>query len=66
VKELLSRAGVSFVVRNVETDLGAYRELTARGFRTVPVTIVGDDPSSHAIAGFDEEALRRALGLEAP
>jgi hypothetical protein len=63
VKELLSHAGVPFVTRNVETDLDAYRELMARGFRSVPVTIVGDDPNPVAIIGFDEPALKRALGL---
>jgi adenosylhomocysteine nucleosidase len=57
VKEFLSHAGVSFLVRDVDTDLGAYRELMARGFRTVPVTIIGDE----AIVGYDPAALRRAL-----
>jgi glutaredoxin len=65
VKELLSRAGVPFAVRNVETDLTAYQELIARGFRTMPVTIVGDDPSPVAIRGFDERAIRQALRLDA-
>ena len=35
----------------------------ARGFRTVPVTFVGDDPSPAGIRGFDEAALKRALAL---
>jgi hypothetical protein len=63
VKELLSHAGVPFLIRNVELDLEAYRELLARGFRTVPVTIVGDGPGAVAITGFDEAALRQALTL---
>jgi glutaredoxin len=63
VKELLSRAGVPFEVRNVETDLAAYRDLLDRGFRTVPVTLVGDDPSPSAIIGFNESALKTALDL---
>jgi glutaredoxin len=54
VKEFLSRAGVPFTVRNVETDLDAYHDLVARGFRTVPVTIIGEEPGM-AIPGFDEE-----------
>ena len=67
MKELLSQAGVPYVSRSVETDPDAYRELLARGFRTVPVTLVGDDPAPVSIIGFDEAALRRALGLsEAP
>jgi glutaredoxin len=58
VKEFLSRAGRSFEIRNVDEDLAAYQELIARGFRTVPVTVIGGT----AIAGFDEPALTRALG----
>jgi hypothetical protein len=61
VKEFLSQAGIPYEVRNVDTDLAAYRELTSLGFRTVPVTLVGDDPSPVAIVGSDEAALRRAV-----
>jgi glutaredoxin len=60
VKEFLSRAGVPFTVRNVETDLDAYHDLVARGFRTVPVTIIGEEPET-AIRGFDESGLKEAL-----
>ena len=62
MKELLSRAGRTFTVRDVDEDLSAYQELVARGFRTVPVTIIGET----AIKGFDEAALTRALGDAAP
>ena len=57
MKEFLSRAGRGFIERNVDTDLDAYDELIARGWRAVPVTFVRDA----AIAGFDEAALRSAL-----
>jgi hypothetical protein len=57
VKEFLSRAGRAYHVRNVDEDLSAYQELIARGFRTVPVTVIG----AAAVAGFDEPALTRAL-----
>jgi glutaredoxin len=57
VKEFLSRAGVRYDVRDVDEDLSAYHELIARGFRTVPVTIIG----AAAVKGFDEAALTRAL-----
>jgi glutaredoxin len=57
VKEFLSREGVAFDARNVEEDDAAYDELIARGFRSVPVTIVGGE----AIRGFDAAALRKAL-----
>jgi glutaredoxin-like protein NrdH len=57
VKEFLSREGVAFTVKNVDDDEQAYRELVARGFRSIPVTIVGEQ----AIRGYDEEALRAAI-----
>jgi glutaredoxin len=58
VKEFLSREGVAFEVKNVDQDDQAYNELMARGYRTIPVTFVGD----RAIKGFDEAALRAAIG----
>ena len=57
MKEFLSRAGLTFTVRNVDDDDTAYDELIARGWRTIPVTIIGD----RTIKGFDERALRDAL-----
>lgn len=57
MKEFLSRTGRPFTVRDVDEDLSAYQELVARGFRAVPVTIIGET----AIKGFDEAALTRAL-----
>ena len=62
MKEFLSRADVPFVVRNVDEDDGAYDELMARGWRSVPVTVIGD----RAIKGFDPVALREALQSERP
>ncbi len=57
MKEFLSRAGARFEEKNVEEDPGAYRELIGRGWRTVPVTLVGD----RAVKGFDSAALAEAL-----
>ena len=57
MKEFLSREGVEFSARNVDEDVAAYDELLARGFRSVPVTVVGDE----VVKGFDPVALRRAL-----
>jgi glutaredoxin len=57
VKEFLSHAAVPFTTRNVEEDDEAYSELIARGFRTVPVTIIGDA----TIKGFDAAALQTAI-----
>jgi glutaredoxin len=58
VKEFLSREGVAFVTKNVDEDDKAYDELIARGFRSIPVTIIGDQ----TVRGYDESALRAALG----
>jgi len=62
VKEFLSRAGVPFVEKNVEEDDAAYRELMARGVRTVPLTVSGDQ----AVEGFNEPELRRLIESAAP
>jgi adenosylhomocysteine nucleosidase len=57
VKEFLSRAGVAFEARNVDEDTRAYDDLLARGFRSVPVTVIGD----RIVKGFDPAALKSAL-----
>ena len=60
MKEFLSREGVPFTTRNVDEDEQAYSELIARGFRSIPVTIVGEQ----AIRGYDPEALKAALSSD--
>jgi glutaredoxin len=60
VKEFLSRAGAAFTVMNVDEDDRAYDALIARGLRTVPVTIVGDQ----VIRGYDPAALEQALAAQ--
>jgi hypothetical protein len=62
VKEFLSRAGAPFVEKNVEEDDAAYRELTARGVRSVPLTVFEDQ----MVRGFNEPELRRLLESAAP
>jgi glutaredoxin len=57
VKELLSRNAVPFTAYNVDEDDSAYDDLIARGWRTVPVTIIGE----HVIKGFDVDALEAAI-----
>jgi glutaredoxin len=57
VKGFLSQAGVDIVVRDVDEDPSAYDELIARGFRTVPLTIIGEA----AIKGFDPAGLKAAI-----
>jgi glutaredoxin len=57
VKEFLSRAGVPFTAFNVDEDDRAYDELIARGFRSVPVTVIGD----RVVKGFDADGLTEAV-----
>ena len=46
-----------FTAHNVDEDDTAYDALIARGFRTVPVTIIGDQ----VVKGFDAAALTAAI-----
>ena len=57
MKEFLSRRGVAFTAKNVDEDERAYDELIARGFRAVPLTIIGE----RAVKGFDPAALESAI-----
>jgi glutaredoxin len=60
VKEFLSRAGREFTVKDVDEDPTAFAELAALGVMTIPVTVVGH----RIVRGFDEKALRDALGAD--
>jgi glutaredoxin-like protein NrdH len=57
VKELLSREGVPFTAYNVDEDERAYDDLIARGWRTVPVTVIGD----RVLKGFNPVELADAI-----
>lgn len=57
MKEFLSRAGHTFTVRKVDEDDGAYEALMALGYRTIPVTIIGET----IVRGFDPAALTKAI-----
>jgi len=57
VKAWLSREGVPFTAANVDEDERAYDDLIARGFRTIPVTVIGET----TVKGFDEASLRDAV-----
>ena len=57
MKEFLSREGVAFTAKNVDEDDRAYDELIVRGFRTVPLTIIGE----RAVKGYDPAALKSAI-----
>ena len=57
MKELLSQAGVPYTAHNVDQDDKAYDELIARGWRTIPVTVIGDQ----VVKGFDVPELETAI-----
>ena len=57
MKELLSREGVPFTAYNVDEDEHAYDELVARGWRTVPTTIIGE----RVLQGFNPVELADAI-----
>jgi glutaredoxin len=57
VKEFLSQAGRAFTVRVVDEDDAAYDALLKLGYRSVPVTVIGDQ----IVKGFDRAALAKAL-----
>ena len=46
-----------FTAHNVDEDDRAYDELIARGWRSVPVTVIGD----RVVKGFDADALTAAI-----
>jgi len=46
-------------VKNVDEDGTAFDELVGRGLMTIPATIV----DGRVIVGYDEPALREALGI---
>ena len=48
-----------FTSLNVDEDEGAYVALRARGFRTVPVTVIGE----RVIVGFEPVALDEAIAV---
>ena len=57
MKELLSREGVPFTTYNVDEDETAYDDLLARGWRTIPVTIIGE----RVVKGFNPVEIADAI-----
>ena len=57
MKELLSREGVPFTAYNVDEDEAAYDDLVARGWRSVPVTIIGE----RIVKGFNPVEIADAI-----
>ena len=57
VKVYLSRKGVPFTERNVSLDREALKSLVGMGFRTTPVTVIGDE----RVVGYSTGKLDAAL-----
>lgn len=58
-KEFLSENNVEFEEKNVSRDDAARAELIQKGYRGVPVIIVGEEE----VVGFDKERLESLLSL---
>jgi glutaredoxin len=59
VKRYLTQNGLEFTEKNIHKDRASRQELIAMGFKSIPVTLVGEE----AVQGFDREKLSVALGL---
>ena len=57
VKVYLSRKGIPFTERNVSTDREALKTLLDMGYRTIPVTVIGDEK----VVGYSPASLDEAL-----
>lgn len=59
VKNFLNENNVEFEEANVDRDAQARNELIQKGYRGVPVTVIGDEE----IVGFDQPRLKELLNL---
>ena len=57
VKVYLSRKGIPFTEYNVSTDRESLKRLIGMGFRTTPVTVIGDG----RVVGYSPPKLEEAL-----
>ena len=60
VKVYLSRKGIPFTERNVSTDREALKSLLDMGYRTTPVTVIGNEK----VVGYSTASLDAALKAE--
>ena len=60
VKGYLSQKGVEYTVRNISQDLEARRAVIDMGYRSTPVTLIGE----HKVLGFDRAQIDDALAAE--
>jgi glutaredoxin len=60
VKVYLSRKDIAFTEMNVSLDRDALKSLVTMGYRTTPVTIIGDEK----VVGYSPSKLEAALQSE--
>lgn len=59
VKNFLKENNVEFEERNISQDDSARNELISKGYRGVPVIVIGDEE----VVGFDQPKLKELLSL---
>lgn len=59
VKNYLKENNVDFVEKNISSDNEARNELIQKGYRGVPVIVIGDEE----VVGFDQAKLKSLLNL---
>lgn len=58
-KDYFNQNNVKFIEHNISSDVSARKELMKKGYRSVPVIVIGDEE----ILGFDKEKISSLLGL---
>lgn len=58
-KDFLTENNVEFEEKNVTESLDCREELLSKGYRGVPVLVIGDEE----IVGFDQKRISELLGL---
>ena len=57
VKGYLSRSGFDFTEHNVSTDMDSQKELLSMGYRSTPVSVIGDE----VVVGYNKPKIDEAL-----
>ena len=58
-KDYFNQNNIQFVEHNISSDTSARKELIKKGYRSVPVIVIGGEE----ILGFDKEKINSLLGL---
>ncbi|MBV7273932.1 glutaredoxin family protein [Clostridium thailandense] len=58
-KDYFNQNNIQFVEHNISADASARKELIKKGYRSVPVIVIGTEE----ILGFDKEKISSLLGI---